>query len=79
MLLDVVVPDGTVGIHKQDVAPANAPPRPDGDMQADRRNHEGEKRKRYNCEKHRCEWNDERNLPPLGFWFLGLLMACESA
>jgi hypothetical protein len=31
---DVVVPDWAVGVDKEDVAAAKAPPNPNGDMQA---------------------------------------------
>jgi hypothetical protein len=35
MLLDVVMPDGAIGIHEQDVPTTKTPPRPNHNAQAD--------------------------------------------
>ena len=69
VLLDVVVPNRTIGIHKQDVASVNAPPRPNGDVQANGGYQKENKCEHHNDEKHRRERNKNGNVPPLGFWF----------
>lgn len=69
VLLDMVVPNWTVGIHKQDVPPTDAPPRPNDDVQAN--GGDDEKHQPEHCNDHdeRKKGNDQGALPPSCFRF----------
>ena len=69
VLLDIVVPNWTVGIHKQDVPPTDAPPRPNDDVQANGGDDEKHQPEHCNDHEERKKGNDQGVLPPSCFRF----------
>jgi hypothetical protein len=64
ILLNVVAPDRTVGVDKENVAPPQAPPCPHHDMHACRRDGECEKCNDADSDQQWDERNDDNDMPP---------------
>ena len=64
-LLDIVMPNRTIRIHKQDVPPANAPPRPDNNAQTNAREDEEHDCQWHNDDKQWRQQNQNGGVPPL--------------